>query len=225
MGGRKMSGPEGRLNVAPGPECCCKLKYAICRARFCVALPLTTTASPAVLGPLFPYQLPLFPFPYPFQLSTYYRLTTLCQRSGVKLLKKIADWEKMANRNWLEVVLKSKQVLRHLNSFPFPIFPRTHSNLCGICHIIAFQLHFVHSSQARLLFCFCCSAVNVSYIVPRHQGVCIICTLFTLGLSYSHFMLHFNDTVCLVPPMGKSPHIIDGLHMASSSITNMTYVL
>jgi len=74
-----MSGPEGRLDVAPGPECCCKLKYAICRERFCVALPLTATAGPAVLGPLFLRQLldpfspfsnfSFLPFRFPFQFQ------------------------------------------------------------------------------------------------------------------------------------------------------------
>lgn len=39
--------------------------------------------------------------PLRFSISTYYRLTALCQRSGVKLLKKIAEREKNVSRNWL----------------------------------------------------------------------------------------------------------------------------
>lgn len=39
--------------------------------------------------------------PLRFSISTYYRLTALCQRSGVKLLKKIAEAEKNVSRNWL----------------------------------------------------------------------------------------------------------------------------
>lgn len=96
-----MPGPEMETLVAGWPNwlrCCCKLKYAICRKRFSMgpcredrasasasasAASASATASPAPA-----------PTPLRFSISTYYRLTALCQRSGVKLLKKIAGEKK-----------------------------------------------------------------------------------------------------------------------------------
>lgn len=96
-----MPGPEMETLVAGWPNwlrCCCKLKYAICRKRFSMGpcredrasasasaseASASTTATPAPA-----------PTPLRFSISTYYRLTALCQRSGVKLLKKIAEGEK-----------------------------------------------------------------------------------------------------------------------------------